>query len=479
MKIRKVILINPPTSAKITKEGRVIMPLSITFEPPRMPLSMALIAGGLLEAKIEVEIIDAISEVIDLDEVEKRIISFAPDLAIINCSTPTLEDDLKVLYLAKRNNSRCAFFGQHVDALAEETMGSYQEIDYAFLKDPEIVAKNFVLSYNSNVDLRTVEGLVFRENDTIIKTNGTLDTPLDDFPTPARHLLKNDLYRLPDGKKYSVILSSRGCPFECPFCEASEYHGKNVRRRTPVSLVNEIENVIEKYNIRSFLLQSDLFTSNKQWAISVCDEIIKRNISIRWISNTRVDTIDLELLEKMKLSGCFLLGMGIESGSKRMLEVLKKNVSLEQVKHAISMCRKVGIKTSCSFVVGFPGETLDSLRETENLIMEAAPDFVVLMTAYPFPGTKLYKMLMNKKTPYKFNNGWEKNCFTGVSIGGIEAELELKRFCRKMIFKHFFRFKFFYNQRWLLNNPTQLLAIIFYTIKKMPLMMLSFRDKKT
>lgn len=477
MKIKKIAIINPPTKEKITKEGRVIMPLSITFEPPRMPLSMALIAGGLIEESLEVEIIDAIGEMIDLEEVEQRIIKFKPDLTIVNCSTPTLEDDLGAVSRAKKHNSLCALFGQHVDALPEETMFKHKEVDYIFLKDPELIAKSFVVGFNNQIGFEQIHGLVYRNGESITKNNCKSSNHLDDFPLPARHLLKNDLYKLPDGDKYSVILASRGCPFECPFCEASEYHGKDVRRRTPTSLVNEVEFVIKEFNIKSFLFQSDLFTSNREWVISVCDEIIRRNIHIRWIANTRIDTVDYELLKKMKSAGCFLLGIGVESGSPKMLPLLGKKVSPEQIKTALSHCREIGIKTSCSFVVGFPGETRESLKETEQLVIDANPDFAVFMTAYPFPGTKLYKMLSEENSTYQFRDEWEKNCFTGNSIKGVEVEKELQAFCKKMLRKHFFSFKFLYNQRWLLKKPVQLLLVLFYTIKKLPLMYSSFRKK--
>ncbi|MBN1232783.1 MAG: radical SAM protein [Candidatus Coatesbacteria bacterium] len=466
--IKKVIIINPSSEIKITKEGRVIMSLNISFETPRMPLSMAIMAGGL-ENLCEVKIIDAVNEEIKREELKRQVHQFKPDLTIVNCSTPTIEDDMNAVIDAHETGSLTAMFGQHVDAIADETMNECGELDFCFRHEPELVASKFIQAWNSEGRLEDIKGLAFRDSSgkpVVNEIHPYVD--LEELPRPARHLLKNDLYRLPDGELYTNLLASRGCPFNCPFCIAPAYHGLKVRRRDPKSLVDEVKSVYNEFGIKAFLFQSDLFTSSREWVKEVCEGLLETKIKgLRWICNSRVDTVDEETLKLMKKAGCFLMGIGIESGSPKLLPSLGKKVTVDKIKWMINACRKIGIRTNGSFVVGFPGETEETLKETEELVMQLPLDFAVFMCATPFPGTVFYEQLHEPDSRFRLNREWKKFCYHDYTILGGLPEKTIKDFNRKMLRKYFFSFHYLILRLRDLRHPISLLKTIFYALKRL------------
>ncbi len=467
-KIDSILIVCPGSEIKIIKEGRVIMPLNITFEAPRMPLSMAMMAGGLLNLA-RVEIIDAVNENLSRESIDERMSSFKPDLVIVNCSTPTLEDDINVIKDARSKGSLTATFGQHIDTMHNEVMEDLPELDFCFTCEPEIVAREFLKAWKDDLDLSVVKGLVFRNNGHIVTNEKQDFVPLEEFPKPARQLLKNELYELPDGELFTSVLASRGCSFNCPFCIAPPYHGRVVRTRDPESLVREVESVYKEYGITSFLFQSDLFTGNKEWVHDVCNRLKGLNIKgLRWITNTRFDNVDEETLRVMKEAGCFLLAIGIESGSPKMLKILGKSTDTSKIKDMLSICRRLGIKTNGSFVVGYPGETLETLKETEDLVMQLPLDFAVFMCATPFPGTRAYDEIIKSDAGYSIEKDWKSFCYYDYVINGGLTEDEVKGFSKRMFNKYFFSMHYFLLHIRDLKHPIRLFKTILYAFRRLP-----------
>ncbi|MFC1849166.1 B12-binding domain-containing radical SAM protein [candidate division CSSED10-310 bacterium] len=476
-KIRKVLITNPASKIKITKEGRVIMPLNISFETPRMPLSMALMAGGL-ESQVEVCVIDAVNEELNREQLNKRIAAYQPDLTIINCSTPSIYEDMAIAGAARAKGSLTAVFGQHADAIPHEVMESHQEIDFCFIQEPEVVAGNFVRAWNENKPLQAVPGLAFRQPDNGIMVNDRHPSvSLEDFPKPARHLLKNELYRLPDGDLYTLVLASRGCPYNCPFCIAPPFHGSKLRLREPTSLVAEVEDVYHTMGIKSFLFQADLFTAHKQWVMEICELILAKKLKIRWICNSRVDTVDEEMLRMMRRAGCFLMAVGIESGSPQMLTILGKKPDLQKIKWMVNTCHKVGIKTNGSFVIGYPGETEETLAETEALVMQLPLDFAVFLTATPFPGTLFYQDVTRPDSPYTVHKEWNKFCYVDYTLQGGLPEETVKQFSDRMLRKYFLSFHYLKLRLSDLKHPVSFAKTIWYASKRFPHLIKAFRNR--
>ncbi len=394
----RVLLANPTPREAITKEGRVLIPLSVTFEPHRFPLSLCLVASAIRARNpgAELRVVDGPAEGVGADELAARIGAMEPDLTVINAASPTLESDLAAARAAAAVGSRVALFGQHAQAMGEELLRAAEEVDVCVGAEPESALAELVAAIAGGGSLDDVPGIVYRDRGGGVRASGAeVDAiQLDALSWPARDLVDAKRYRLPDGERYTLVLAGRGCPFDCPFCLAPGLHGRRARLRTPASIVEEVRAIRREQGIHSFLFQADLFTANRRWVLDLCEELERGASGIRWICNTRIDTIDREMLERMRRAGLFLITFGIESGDPEMLDVLGKGrVTLERIRETVGQCRDLGIKTNGSFVIGHPGESRESLARTRELILSLPLDMAVLMCSTPHPGTPLFSQL--------------------------------------------------------------------------------------
>jgi len=417
----KVLLANPMTRESITKEGRVIIPLDVTFEPYRFPLSLCLAAAAIRREcpDAAVRVVDGPAEGVGHPGFAALLAALRPDLTIVNVASPTLELDLAVARSAAAIGSRVALFGQHAQAFAAHLLRSAPEADCCVVGEPEPTLAELAAAIAAGRPLSTVPGLVHR--DAAGAHARSAERPalesIDALSWPARDLVDSDRYRLPDGERYTLILAGRGCPFDCPFCLAPGLHGRRARLRRPQALVEELRTVVRETPIRSFLFQADLFTANRAWVLELCELLIRSAPPVRWICNTRVDTLDEEMLRRMRRAGLFMISFGLESGDPRMLEILGKGrVGVERIRAVVECCRELGIKSNGSFVVGHPGETRESLARTRELILSLPLDMAVLMCSTPHPGTPLFDRLAATRS--FLSDDFEDYSFNRYVIGG-------------------------------------------------------------
>jgi len=210
-----------------------------------------------------------------------------------------------------------------------------------------------------------------------------LMTDLDRLPMPARHLLPMSRYRAL-GFPVSII-TSRGCPYSCIFCQGRRMVGKKIRQRTAARVVDEIEHVLS-YGIDRINVADDLFVSNKRKVRDVCEEIRRRGLKFTWSAFARVNTVDPEILALMRDNGCDSVSYGVESGNQEMLDRIRKGITLDQVRKAVRMCTDAGMICHTSFIAGLPGETLETLRETDAFAQSLGAMYGYHILA-PFPGT--------------------------------------------------------------------------------------------
>ena len=189
-----------------------------------------------------------------------------------------------------------------------------------------------------------------------------------------------------------IVLTSKGCPYGCIFCLVGKMYGKKVIFRSPESLVAEIGECVSRFGIRDFWFRSDTFTLKKSWVIDVCRRLVDKKLPIRWATNSRVDTIDAERLEWMKRAGCFAVGFGVESGSQEILDKMKKGITLDQCRRAVSLCRRQGLLTYLFFMIGLPWDSRETVRRTVAFARELDGDISNFSIAYPFPGSELYRI---------------------------------------------------------------------------------------
>ena len=210
-----------------------------------------------------------------------------------------------------------------------------------------------------------------------------------------------------------------------------------------------MEYIIDKYKLKGIRIVDDEFTANNKWVMSFCDELIQRKVKVSWSCNSRVDTVSEELIQKMKKAGCSYIIFGVESGSQKILDSLRKEIKVEEIKKAFAICNKYGLPTRCNLMVGSPGETMETFNETKQLLSEIEPDFIIVGITSPIPGTELYDQAHAKGITIAKSDS---------SIDRFQSLLILENFSHqetvglvKTLFKHYFKIVISY-----LFNPIRL-----------------------
>ncbi len=369
----------------------IINPYYSISETPSPPLGLAYIAAALEREGIEVKILDLVVFPYSRQLLESVLKNFAPRIVGTTAVTMTFDNAINVIKEIKSIDPSIATVmgGPHVTFCAKETMSLFPELDFIVLGEGEETIVELAGALDEGRDVSEVEGIVFRGKSGIVD-NGSRKTriDIDSLPFPARDLLPLGRYRAL-GMPVSMT-TSRGCPFKCIFCVGRKMVGARVRYRNPQNVVDEMEH-LAAFGFRQINIADDLFTSNENHCLMVCDEIIKRNLKIKWTSFARVDTVSVRVLKRMREAGCNTVSFGVESGNTEMLKRIKKGISLEQVINAVEMCNEAGVSPHASFILGLPGETPETLKETvefgEKLkSMGVSHGFHLLA---PFPGTEV------------------------------------------------------------------------------------------
>jgi len=280
--------------------------------------------------------------------------------------------------------------GAHFNTLDVDTLEKWPTLDIVLRGEYEQTCQEIA---RGEKHLKDIPGLTWRDETRVVRNEGRpLPANLDDIPYPARHLGHNELYFRPDtGEKQTTIVTNRGCPFSCTYCLANQVSGLKNRYRSVENVIGEIKECVEKHGIRNFLFRSDLFTQNKKWVIELCDRIVEEKLDISWASNSRVDTVNPDVLAAMKKAGCWIIAFGVEKGTDAALEAINKKATTDQARAALAMTRVAGIKRSIYILVGLPDDDRAAIHQDIEFAKELDPDFLEIFYPYPFPGTPLYK----------------------------------------------------------------------------------------
>ncbi len=390
-----VVVVNPPSPAGVAyvREGKCEQRAS-SYQYLMVPISVLYVASVLRDAGHEVAVIDCVAGGKSAEQLAEEVSAFGARLAVINVSTPTLASDMEAsLRLRESCGCHTSAFGVHVTALPREALitGAW---DSVMRGEPEYTARALADTLEAGRELSSVAGLSYSDEEGGVHDNP--DRPfaddLDAMPFPARDLIDNSRYTAPmslSRAPQTAIVTARGCPFSCTFCTARCYWGSKPRYRGVDSIADEIQECVTRFNITSFIFWADTFTLNREQVMGLCDEIVRRGLRIEWICNSRVDTVDLEMLRHMKAAGCGHISFGMESGSQQILDAVKKGTTVDQARDVMAWAREAGIKTLVYVVLGLPGETKGTILETKRLIREIDPDYVQYHLAVPFPGTTL------------------------------------------------------------------------------------------
>ncbi len=401
----KVHLINPPAvdGADIVREGRC-MQRAGAWTAVWAPISLATIAAVLEPEGIECRLSDCIIEKTDLQTLCERARGFGADLVVMNTATPSIDSDLETVRRLKEDLPHAVFLaiGIHVTALSEETLAACPELDAVVRGEPEITVRDAALAISRNEDIAGVPGLSVRRGDNTRHGPEREPADLDLLPPPAWHLVRTDLYRMPfSGDPFLLVGTSRGCPFHCRFCADPVYYGHALRLKSPERIVSEMEDIRERYGIRDFLFWSESFTLKREWTVRVLEAIKRARGGFRIVCNSRTDHVDPELLSLMHDAGIWMVGYGVESGSQRVLELMDKKTTVEKNRQAIVWTKEAGIQATAHMVIGYPGETAQTIEETIDFACSLPLDYAQFYCAAPFPGSPLYKEATEK--------GWLRN----------------------------------------------------------------------
>ena len=360
------------------------------------PVFLAYMVAVIKQAGFYVDFLDGIIEELSIPDFAEQVRRKNPDLVVLECSTPSIDYDLETTKAIKEKLPQVftLLVGSHPTVFHKEILHHYSFVDGICRGEFDFVPADVASCLSSGKDLASVKGLSWRKDSNIVvNEDRPLFEDLDALPFPDREIVKIEQYRTAQycGKKGTFMVSSRGCPYHCTFCLwPGTLIGKKFRMRSPVNVVDEIQQLVEKYGVDNIYFDDDTMNLSVQRLIRICELIQQRGIKVRWIAQARVDHVTEELIRQMKNAGCDIIYFGVESGSSDTLKLLKKGITKQQVEYAFALAKKCRIKTQAFFLLGIPGETLSSMKETVDFAIHLEPDNAQFAAAVPHPGTALY-----------------------------------------------------------------------------------------
>lgn len=364
----------------------LINPKCTTGKAKWLPLGIGYIAAVLKEAGFIVKVMDG-----DITGMQ----DFMPEIIGISAMTTQIDEAWRIADQVKKflPQSRVVLGGVHPTIIPMESI-TRPYIDVVVMGEGEQTMKELCIALRDSLALNDIKGIVFKDGNYLVATQPReLIQDLDSLPYPARELFAFPQDYTPGYYRQTpcaTILTSRGCPGRCTFCNKSIF-GSRFRVRSAENVVNEIEYLVKSYGIKEIHISDDNFSTDKKRAMAICQGIIDRKLDISWACSNgiRVDFVTQEMLDKMKEAGCYRVAFGIESGSPQILRNINKNITLEKVETAVNMAKKSGLITVGFFMVGNYGENNKTINETIKFIRKLGLDYTQFTIATPYPGTEL------------------------------------------------------------------------------------------
>ena len=451
----RVLLINPP----YTTEDRYGKDLG-RFGPLNEPLGLAYLAAKLEQEGHEVSIMDAPALGLTSTGICKLIEEKAYDLIGVTMLTPMYVRSIEVVKAIKHAFPEITIVvgGPHPTIMPRDTLIENREIDFAVIGEGEVIFLNLVNALDKGGNTEDIPGIAYRKHDTVVINRPTeMIVNLDDLPIPARHLLPMHAYHMTKSRSQSghafTVSVARGCPFNCAFC--CRIFGRRVRHHSVERIVEESGVLVNNYGAREINLEADTLTINKHFITSLCDGIIRSGLSkkITWTCESRIDTINEDTLKKMKEAGCWQISYGVETGSQRLLDLIHKDISLEQIEKTFALTKRIGISIRAFFMLGIPTETRQESLKTISFAKNLDARWSQFTICTPFPGTELYDLVLKEGglksqswADYKTHGGWTEGSLAYVPKGrSIDEMKRLQKqayravYLRPRVFVRFFR----------------------------------------
>ena len=361
----RVLLVNTPIDSVL--ENGHVTPVTAYLFYNSAPLGLLYIAAVLEECGHTVGVVDAAAEQLDVAQTVRRVEAFGPDVIGVGATTVVFDTAVRLgdALRGALPTVPIVLGGWHVNVMPEHAM-SHACFDVGVLDEGEHTMVELCEVYQGTRSLDDVDGVVFvRDGDIVFTRKRTKLRDLDSLPYPARHLLPPDLYRpVPideHGTPKFAMVSSRGCPHACAFCQKSR---SGYRQHSPERVVDEMEHLVRDYGARDIAFVDSLFCANKRRVMRICDEIIRRGVNVSWTCSSRVEVVDEPLLQRMKDAGCWRTRFGVESGNDHVLDFISKGITKEKIRAAITAADRVGLRPKAFFMVGHLPDSHDSITET-------------------------------------------------------------------------------------------------------------------
>jgi radical SAM superfamily enzyme YgiQ (UPF0313 family) len=459
-----VLLVNPPTpdgGIWIRSQHRVGRRSRENMIWPQVSLAQL---AALLMPDYSVEIVDANAMRMDWPTFEKLLEEKRPKYYLTQVTAPTLKNDMYGVFLAKSLGAKTMAFGTHVTPMTMETMRPFPALDFVLRGEPEMtlrtlldrfegkqpsdpavakmkaetsqlqirrkgtenVADQFAVAPSAeDGGLAGILGLAWRNGEEIVINPDRPFIPsLDDLPIPRHEMLPLDKQVMPMIKgPFTFIVTSRGCPAGCKYCIKHVSYQNSVRLRSPQKIYEELE-YLAKLGIHNIHMYADLFTVNRDQVVELCRLIIDKGLKVRWTCNSRVDYVDEEMLTLMGKAGCWYISWGIESANEQILKRAHKGYKKEQAFKALRWSKAAGINNWGYFIIGLPGETVETIRQTIDYAKELPLDIALFHIAAPYPGTPFFYEVVENNW-FRPGTKWEEvdmDKSTVLDYGDLSAE---------------------------------------------------------
>jgi radical SAM superfamily enzyme YgiQ (UPF0313 family) len=419
-----VLLVNPPApdgAIWIRSQHRVGRRSRENMIWPQVSLAQL---AALLAPDYTVEIVDAIPFRMGWDEFEEILAQKRPRYYVTQVTAPTLTNDMRGTFLARSLGATTIAFGTHVTPMPVQTMEAFPTLDYVLRGEPELTLRALIdhlegrtleqaadrerlLKLFGDHDpewrletpggLASIKGLVWRERtreddrrSIRLNADRPLIRDLDDLPLPLHHLLPWQKYRAPNIRgPYTFVVSSRGCPAGCTFCIKHVSYGRSVRVRSAENVLAELR-MLWDLGLRNVHMYADQFTADREQVMGLCEGMVREGLRFRWTCNSRVDAVDPEMLQAMRRAGCWLVSWGIESACDPIRKHVRKGITDETIAQALRWSKEAGLMNWGYFIIGLPGETEATIRQTLDLSKRLPLDLALFHIAAPYPGTPFF-----------------------------------------------------------------------------------------
>ena len=430
-------------------------------------LGILILAAVTRQKGFPTTLVDAAALNLNPDRLLERVTSAQPDVLGLSATTFSIYHAAAFAARVKEllPNITVIIGGPHVSAAPLETMERFPEFDIAVIGEGEETIVELLKAVANDSTLDEISGIV-RRRDGAVVSNGRRPflADLNTLPYPAWDLLEGfpDLYPPATFKVKKLpaasLVTSRGCPNRCIFCDRSVF-GSNCHAFSAEYVVGMIRHLVEQFGIREFSFEDDTFITFKKRLVAICQGIVNLGIDISWTCLGRVNSIDAETLALMKKAGCWQISFGIESGSQEILTTIHKNVTLAQIGRAVGLCRDAGILSKGFFIVGHPGETKHTLKQTLDFALKLPLDDISVTMLTPFPGTEIYERAAEFG---EFDSDWSRmNLFNTVFIPHGLTREDLEQSQRMMLRNFYLRPRIILGYlRRLAGNPAMLKGLV-------------------